>query len=160
MSTIKAIETRYAGRDMNPCRCGADSVKELGVHGYCATCYTELLTTFDPSVFEMSGMWVLDGAVRPDHGPRFAECRCLACGATAVEVVGHACAYCEHTRERMTHWQAEILLWPDMPDTDDQRYEPAMTAWGDRLGVAVDAAIITRDQARTAWDRMASRAVA
>jgi hypothetical protein len=135
-----------------PCsECGAAGVLNLGTSGHCTTHASELLRTFDPSSFQMRGRWVQVGCSRPDHGPSFAECECPCCGATAVALVGSPCAYCELSLERMARWQADKLLTPP----DDHRPE-ILKAWAKRLAVAVQAEIITADEARSAWHREVS----
>ena len=146
--------------DLWPCRCGADGVRNLGVHGYCATCLGELLASFDPSVFQLSGVWLQDGPMRPDIGPGWAECRCLACGATATTVVGMACGWCIAARERMAAWQADKVLTPPDVDENDVRRPAALHAWARRLAVAVEAGIIDERDARRAWNRAVSHDLA
>lgn len=136
--------------DLWPCRCGAPGVLNLGTLGYCTAHVSELLRSFDPSVFALSGCWVQVGCLRPDHGPGWAECECPGCGATAVALVGSACAYCEHTRRRLGAWQADRVLTPPEIDEHDTRRPAAMRAWVERLAVAVRAGIVEEAEARRA----------
>lgn len=137
-----------------PCRCGAPGVQNLCAHGYCAHHLGELLESFDPSAFTLNGRWLQDGCMRPDHGEHYAECRCLACGAGAVAVIGSPCGFCEAARERLVAWQRERLLRPELPDPDDARYEAAALAWARRLARAATAEIVTEAQARAALARV------
>lgn len=85
-----------------PCRyCAAPGVRNLGAHGYCAQHLGALYETFDPSAFCFQGRFLQSGRLRPDHGVDFADCRCLACGATAVARPGERCPWCERTVEGM-----------------------------------------------------------
>lgn len=129
-----------------PCECGEPGVQNLGTKGYCSTHLSELLRSFKPEAFELSGRWVEVGCYRPDHGPGYAECECPGCGATAVAVVGSPCAYCEHAKVRMLDWQAQKALTPP-----ESRHSGALEAWAERLAVAVRAGIVTEDEARRAW---------
>jgi hypothetical protein len=138
-----------------PCSCGGAGVKNLGVDGYCAAHLGELFESLDPSVFTINGLWLQDGLMRPDHGAGWAECRCLACAATAVALVGSPCSYCELARARMIVWQAETLLHPELPD--DGRRPDALRSWAHRLAGAVREGVVDEGKARAAWHREVTR---
>jgi hypothetical protein len=53
----------------------------------------------------------------------------------------------------MIEWQAALTLPPPDVDPNDARYEDRMKAWAERLARAVEAEIVTRDKALTAWRR-------
>ncbi|HWL44131.1 MAG TPA: hypothetical protein VNQ73_14410 [Ilumatobacter sp.] len=137
-----------------PCStCGAAGVLNLGTRGYCTTHASEILRSFDPSVWSLRGRWIQTGCLRPDHGPGYAECECPACGAGAVVLVGSRCAYCEVIREKLAVWQASRVLTPPDCDIDDARRPAALEAWAERMVTAAEAGIITASEAHRAWDR-------
>lgn len=139
-------------RVVRPCStCGAPGVLDLGTSGLCTTHASERLRSFDPAVWSMNGRWLQSGRLRPDFGPGFADCECPACGATAVALVGSACGYCDLARERLAGWQAALTLAPPEIDRDDRRRAGVLRGWAERLAVAVEAGIVTDDEARRAW---------
>ena len=93
------------------------------------------------------------GPLRPDWGDNWADLACTVCNATWTGPIGEPCAYCEWAIVNMQRWQAELLLEPDLPDRDDQRWANAVDAWADRLARAVDAGLVTAREARHAYER-------
>jgi hypothetical protein len=99
------------------------------------------------------------GILRPEYGDGWAELQCDECDATWVGPIGEPCNWCATALDNMRRWQAEKVLEAPEVDPEDERYDGVMVAWGKRLRVAVEAGIITEQQARTAYER-ATRGVA
>jgi hypothetical protein len=93
------------------------------------------------------------GPLRPDYGDNWAEVECNLCGAGWVGIIEEDCAYCELREERTLVDQKRLLLWPNLPDIDDSARPNAIGAWAERLALGVTAEIITRQEARHAFDR-------
>ena len=101
----------------------------------------------------MNGVMIQVGKLRPDWGPAFCDVQCIACGATAVGIVGEACWWCQRSHEIMCQHQAELVMRAPEVDPADARYDTAMKAWAQRVANAVKAGVITRDQANAVWRR-------
>ncbi len=143
--------------------CGADPLHPAGTGWLCAACFDRILGDARARyIADNGGVGIMrhHGVMRPDHGPHFAECRCSACGATAVVVIGEPCAWCEWAIERQRQWQAQLVLRPPDTELTDPRRSDALQAWAERLARAVDAELVTRQQARAAWDREVGRSAA
>lgn len=143
-----------------PCStCGAPSVWSWATVDYCADHASAPLEMIGPAAWQYAGrgLAVQCGRRRPDHGADSAEVRCPHpdCGAQWVGRVGEPCAWCLRRLEVQRLYQRDLALRPpERPATD-----VALTRWGERLKVAADAGIITRDEAAHAW-RKAVRHVA
>ncbi|MDA2979404.1 MAG: hypothetical protein O3B42_06560 [Actinomycetota bacterium] len=84
---------------------------------------------------------------------RYADLQCTKCNATWVGPIGETCSWCIDSVDRMQRWQAEkVLIAPENPT------EGALRAWAQRLKVAVQAELVTADQARRAWQKAVSDA--
>jgi hypothetical protein len=77
-----------------------------------------------------------------------------------VGPIGEPCSWCTDALDNMRQWQAEILLRPELPDADDDRYEAAVQAWAERLGRGVRAELITESQMVAAISREVRRMAA
>jgi hypothetical protein len=138
------------------CACGAEAVRTLCAKACCQACADAILEPTRERVIEregLDGVVIRDGMTRPEHGPGMADCRCVSCGATMVAHVGDPCAYCAVAVEKMTGWQRQMVLDPELPDVADVRYDGACRGWAERLAVAVAAGIVTEHEARVAWRR-------
>lgn len=133
--------------------CAGPGVRNLGTNGYCGAHLSQLYSRFDPLVFGLHGVMVQSGKMRPDFGPAFADCVCIACGATEVAIVGESCAWCLRGHEIVLAWQIEILLRRPDVDSGDQRYSSAIDAWAERLARAVLAGVVDRHVARRVLER-------
>ena len=137
-----------------PCtECGGPGVRNLGTKGYCGAHLSELYSRFDPVVFGLHGIMVQAGKMRPDWGPAFCDVECIACGATAVGIVGEHCWWCRRSHEIVCEWQAEIVLRRPDIDPTDERYATAVDAWAERLARAVLAGVVDRHVARRVLER-------
>lgn len=148
--------------DLGRCFCGQPASRTLAAVAYCDGCAETVLAPIRRRVAERHGIGFGEqhGPMRPDWGPRFADLECSVCEATWVGPIGEPCSWCRDALEHMQQWQAEILLDPELPDVDDQRYEAAVTAWAERLGRGVKAELISESQMVAAIQREAGRRVA
>lgn len=143
--------------------CGQPATRTLAAQDLCDACWHGFREPILERVIiaeDISATLIRDGMSRPDHGPGFADCACVSCDATLVAVPGEPCPYCAVAWDRMRVWQAAKTLNPSLPDPHDQRYHPAVTAWLERLTVAIAAGIITEPEARSAWQRRVLRVAA
>ena len=148
---------------MRPWRCstcGAPGIRNVFARGYCPAHLAELYRTFSPAVWKLQGVGVQDGPRRPEVGPEYAELICIACGATWIGALFERCDWCAEALERVTSYQAELVLEPPDVDRDDQRYVVRLEAWAARLAIAVQAGLVDEDKARRVWDREVGHAVA
>ena len=144
--------------DLWPCtRCGGRGVRNLGTEGWCALHLGELLATFDPAVFDLAGVGVIEGPARPDIFPGAHDLRCVACGATWVGAPLSPCPWCDRLRASMVRHSAELVMRPPDVAVGHPRREDALLAWADRLERAVAAELITRDRAEAALRREVNR---
>jgi len=79
--------------------------------------------------------------------------QCDTCEATWVGPEGEPCEWCRTALEHLQQWQAELTLTPPDHDPDDRNRPDALKAWAQRLAVAVEAGLVTRQQAERAWKR-------
>jgi hypothetical protein len=93
-------------------------------------------------------------------GDGFYEVRCACCHASWVDAAFARCPWCEATITNLARWRAEDVLRPPEVEPEDRLYDARMRAWADRLAVAVEAKIVTRDEARRAWQREVGRVAA
>lgn len=125
--------------------------------------------------------WI-DGLPRPDHGPGFHTRLCTTCGAGWVGHVDDGpewCPWCEEAAARQVADQRRLLLAPpwlrsdggsvrydDLSEVDravwdrtrgQSRGEHSVEAWTDRLVRAVEAGLISEDEARRATRRIKGR---
>ena len=131
-----------------PCyRCGSVGVRNVGARGYCGTHLAELLDSFDPIIWQANGIGLARGRMRPDLGPSIADLTCTACRAGWAAVPGTPCLFCRDERERLVRFQRQMLLTAPA----DEPTESAFMAWRHHLRLAVDAGLLTRDEASAAW---------
>jgi hypothetical protein len=136
-----------------PCSCGAPGVRNLGTKGYCGAHLAALYRKFPAEVWALDGIGLQAGPRRPDYGPEYVELECCACGAGWIGALLEACPWCAELRARMLEWQAENVLTPPDVDPAERNYDDRMKAWAARLARAVEAELVTREQALTAWHR-------
>jgi len=137
-----------------PCStCGEAGVKNLGTRGYCSLHLSDLLSKFDPVVFQLNGVGLQDGRMRPDYGPHWADLRCCACGATWVGVPGDPCGWCTEALRIITEFQAELVCRRPDVDPAAANYDAAIVAWAERLARAVNAGLIDDATARRVLGR-------
>ena len=131
-----------------PCdTCGQPGHRNIGARGYCANHLAELYATFDPSHFGVIGYGLPDGPWQ----------RCIRCGATWDGHIGQACRWCWSEYDSLLRLSVEAVLTPPDVDHDDKRHPDALAAWAKRLAVAVQAELITEQDARTAMKREATQ---
>ena len=147
---------------LGACFCGQPATRTLAFVAYCDGCLETILAPIRRRVAERHGIGLGEqhGPLRPDWGPRYADLQCSVCEATWVGPIGESCSWCADALEHMQQWQAEILLAPELPDVDDDRYEAAATAWAERLGRGVAAGLVTPQQAMAALQRESRRTAA
>lgn len=154
--------------------CGAPGFQNVYSRGYCVSHLAELYRAFSPEVWDLAGVGLPEGR-RPDHGEECFDLRCVACGATWVGAAFDPCGWCERERERLVADQRRQLLDPPWlaSDAGDPRYDElsaldqavwdrtrgqrrdadSLEIWVGRLARAVEAGVITEDEARRAVDR-------
>lgn len=127
-------------------QCGQPATKTLCAHTYCHTCAETILApirerqiTREPSM-----------GIGIPSGPHL---ECDLCGASWVGEAGEECEWCLRWLELALEQQRAVLLRPELPDPDDQHYQPALDAWIKRLAAAVDAELITETEARRTLER-------
>lgn len=109
--------------------------------------------TVDPEREPVHGIGCQHGPLRPDWGPGWADLQCDVCQATWTGPIGEDCEYCHRWHELALETQRTVLLWPELPDPESDRYPPAIKAWAERLAQAVIAEIITQREAHKTWER-------
>ena len=147
---------------LDACFCGRPATRTLAAVGSCDGCLETILAPIRRRVAERHGCGFGEqhGPLRPDWGSRYADLQCSVCEATWVGPIGEPCSWCADALEHMRAWQAEILLAPELPDVDDERYEAAATAWAERLGRGVRAGLISETQMMAVIRREVERRVA
>jgi hypothetical protein len=148
--------------DLGACFCGQPATRTLAAVAYCHGCAEVVLAPIRRHVAEHHGIGfgLQVGRLRPDWGPRYADLQCCLCEATWVGPIGEQCSWCTEALDNMRAWQAEMLLRPELPDHDDQRYDAAVEAWAGRLGRGIAADLITEPQATAAIQREVRRVAA
>lgn len=120
-------------------------IRNVGPVGHCAVHLTRLLRTFRPEV------WTDGGIGLPVDEDGLLECS--RCQATWEGIALDPCPWCIRSLEIQREHQIDLVLTPPDVDPDDAGYEDRMLGWAERLKVAVDAELITTDQAAVAWRR-------
>jgi hypothetical protein len=129
-----------------PCdTCHQPGYRNVGMVGYCADHLAELYAAFDSSHFGVIGYGLPDGPWQ----------RCIRCGATWEGHIGQQCRWCWTEYDSLLRLSVEAVLTPPDIDRDDKRHPDALAAWAKRLAVAVQAELITEQDARTAMKREA-----
>lgn len=143
---------------IHPCHvCAEPGYRNLAAHGYCWTHYADMLAGYDPASFDLDGFAIPCGRLRPDHGQHYADCRCIACGATWVALPGESCPWCERRRELRDEHQRELLLAAPDVETGDHDHDRRLKAWAERMARGVAAGLVTEAEARRAWAREVAR---
>ena len=119
---------------------------------------------------------MIDGYPRPDHGPGMVEHVCCSCKAGWVGLTDDGCGWCETAQAQQRALERVLLLDPPWlrSSAGHPRYDALSEAdkavwdrtrgqtrghdsalmWVARLARAVDAELITEDEARAAIRRM------
>ncbi len=140
---------RVGGGEWNTmCQCGAPAIQKLCAVAYCAPCADKILKQIRARVAKRQGLGFGEqtGQLRHDWGDDWADLECNVCGATWVGPIGEPCSWCAESLEHMRQWQTKILLRPELPDPDDERYPQAVVAWMQRLERGVEAELVTEPQ--------------
>lgn len=103
---------------------------------------------------------MIAGHAHPEYGPGHFDLACQLCGATWAGIPGDPCWWCERAAEIQIDHQIDLLLAAPECDPADVRYEGCMEAWVQRLRVGIEAGLITRQQAETAYTRATTRPAA
>lgn len=141
-------------------RCTATAVRTLGTEDLCAPCAEAILEPIRARVLERDmlqettrGRGGQVGPLRTDYGPGWADLACNQCNARWTGRINGACPWCADREEWMLEEQRKLIRTPPDVEREDITYEARMGAWIDRMSRAVEAGIITRDEARWAWER-------
>ena len=138
--------------------CTKPAVSSMGSQVFCEDHFEALMAPIRARVFtqpDMHGVGRQRGPLRAEYGPLVAELECTTCQAQWVGPLGDPCEWCKQHRQAMIDGQAQRLLRP--PDLDAHN-ETARAAWLARLIVGIDAGVITKDDARLAYNRQVQRA--
>ena len=151
-------------------RCPAQAVRTLGMAALCGGCAERILAPIRARVLERDGPRVLPattkgggvgrqvGPLRLDYGPSgWADLCCDQCGATWTGRIGTACSWCDERIDRQWDDQRKLVLTPPDVDPDDRTYDAVTGAWVDRMAIAIEAGIISREEATRAYERGARR---
>jgi len=141
-------------------RCVAEATTSLAAARLCAPCKEAILAPIRARVLEREmleetthGRGRQFGLLQPEYGPLCADLRCDQCSATWVGNPGDPCWWCWDRNRKTLDWHAQAMLTPPDYDPDDRNYTNVMGAWIDRMAVAVEAGIITREEATRAYQR-------
>lgn len=145
---------------LEPCLCGQPSVRLIAAIAHCHECAEAFLEPIRARVKAREiepepgiGFGHQTGPLRPDWGDGWAEIRCDVCDATWVGPIGEYCGWCERWIELANETQRTRILWPELPDPQDERHDQALRAWAERLATAELADIVTPREAGSAWKR-------
>lgn len=128
------------------CQCGQPATKTLCAYSYCHTYAEQILAPIRERVITRE----------PSLGigiPTGPHLECDLCGASWVGEAGEECEWCIRWLELANEVQKDRLLHPELPDPDDQHYDPALQAWAKRLAAAISEEIVTTHEATNAWKR-------
>jgi hypothetical protein len=130
-------------------RCGQIATKAIGTTDFCDLCHHNFLQPLrdkhNPGTFYGRGQPV---GPYDQHNTRL---QCDQCNAEWTGTPGDPCNYCALQHAYAIQWQAEIILTPPDIDPDYNNRHTTQNKWGKRLRRAVEADIITLQQARNAW---------
>jgi hypothetical protein len=145
-----------------PCRtCAATATRTIGTGTYCDRCADELLAPIRARVIvdeSGAGVGQQTGPLRPDYGDQWADLTCTTCDAEWTGPIGEPCAWCLHRAVRLVELQRRLLVHPELPEPGHRGHSAAVDAWHERLARAVQAGVITIDDADTAagrWEHVA-----
>jgi hypothetical protein len=133
-------------------RCPRQPAASLGTEWLCAEHYEAVMAPIRAAVAQRHPF--LGFGV--DAGGGIVECS--TCGATWRGRIGAPCAWCERRGERLLEEQAEMVLRQPDSDSHDEHHRDRMSAWVQRLRRAVEAGLITEQQANRAVERASSDA--
>lgn len=133
---------------MSTChKCGQPAVRSIGTQGWCHDCAEAFLQPLrdkhGPSTFNGKGI------PQTGVGGNHQLLKCDQCGAGWYGPAYEHCGYCAREYATALRIQAELVLKPPKNLTDR-----SLTAWADRLVVAVDAGIVTQADADRTWKRV------
>lgn len=122
----------------------------------------------------MSAVWV-DGVPTPELGAGVVKRLCVDCGASWCGMPDDGCDWCARASDRQRADQRRLLLFPAWlhSDVGSPRYDElseidravwdrtrgqardtgSLAAWGEQLGRAVKAGLISDDEAQAAIER-------
>ena len=158
--TFRATTGSNVQADEKCGQCDDYAWRTLGTVAYCHDCFEDLLQPIRERVFLPEGF---DGTgratgARPDFGTGYHDLECHQCEASWVGRANEHCSYCAGMYTRSLAEQKRLLLRPELPDIAADSRTAALDAWADRLAIAVAAEVVTRQQARNAFDREAKKA--
>lgn len=129
------------------------AVRQLGSRYICHECAEVILEPIrDRHFIDECGIgWGRQsGSIRSEYGVRFAELTCGVCAASWVGVIGEPCNYCIERHKRLEADHATALLRPGAHSIDT---DAKLKAWAQRLADAVNAGLVDKQRARSAWQR-------
>ena len=158
--TFRATTGSNVQADEKCSQCDDYAWRTIGTKAFCHDCFEDLLQPIRHRVFLPEGF---DGTgkatgARPDFGAGYHDLECNQCEATWVGRANEHCSYCAGMYTRSLEEQKRLLLRPDLPDIAADSRTAALDAWADRLATAVAAEVVTRPQARQAFNREAKKA--
>jgi hypothetical protein len=145
-------------------RCPAQAVRTLGMAALCGDCVERILAPIRARVLERDmlqetthGRGQQFGLMQPDYGPTCADLRCDQCSATWVGNPGDPCWWCWRRYQAMVEGTAALVLAPPDVDPDDRTYPQVLIAWGERLNRAIEAGLISVEEASNAYRKAVGR---
>lgn len=141
-------------------RCPEPATATIGVEHYCPQHHAEVLDPIRARVIhpiDLDGHGHQTGPRRPDWGPGWADLTCTTCAATWTGPIGEPCWWCEQRNRYMVAQHIETVLTPPDIDADHTDRLHVLAAWLQRMMVARDAGLITREEAERAWQRETRR---
>lgn len=137
-------------------RCGQPATKAIATTDFCDTCHHNFLQPLrdkhQPPTLHGTGK-----PIGPTNGPH-TQLQCNQCNATWTGTPNEPCNYCAHQYQYALRWQAELTLTPPDIDPDDINRDNTLNEWGQRLRRAVQAEIITLQQAQHTWSKATQHA--
>lgn len=137
-------------------RCPTDATATIGVEHYCSEHHAAILDPIRARVItpiDTEGHGHQTGPLRPDWGQGWADLTCTTCQATWTGPIGEPCHWCQQANDLMIAHHVEAVLTPPETDPHDTNRRASLAAWLDRMMVARNAGLITRDEAERAWQR-------
>jgi hypothetical protein len=151
-------------------RCPAQAVRTLGMAALCGDCVERILAPIRARVLERDGPHFIPatvtgggigrqaGPLRLDYGPSgWADLCCDQCGATWTGRIDTACPWCDDANTRMWDGQRIKTLTPPDVDPDDRVYPQVLIGWGERLNRAIEAGLVSVEEASNAYRKAVGR---
>ncbi len=150
-------------------RCAAAAVRTLGTEDLCGACAEQILAPIRARVIERDGPTAIttavdgsgigrqNGPLRPDYAPGWADLACDQCGATWVGLIGQACAWCQAAIDGYLNRRRTATLTPPAVHSDDRRRPRVLATWVERLDWAVEAELISVQDASNAYRKAVGR---